>query len=99
MNNTPEGYIKEAAALKYSPGKDSAPKVIAVGKGELAEKLIEKADENNIPVYRNNKLAHTLSMLDLGQEIPFELYEVVAEILVFVGNLDKSYGEIYGNSE
>lgn len=88
--------IKEAAALKYSPEKDSAPKIIALGKGEAAEKILETAQENNVAIYQDAELAHTLNRLKIGDEIPPELYEVVAEVLVFISNLDRSYGEKYG---
>ncbi len=80
--------IKQAIALEYEP-EDAAPKVIASGRGILAEKIIEKAKEANIPVHKDNKLAETLSRLEIGDVIPPELYEVVAEILVFVDQMDK----------
>ena len=80
--------IRQAVALAYDPGED-APKVLAAGKGLLAEKIIEKAKEADIPVHRDDKLADTLSRLDIGDMIPPELYEVVAEILVFVDAMDK----------
>lgn len=85
--------IKQVAALKYSPDDNSAPQIIGLGKGETAEKILEKARENNIPIYKDDELASTLNAFDIGDEIPPELYEVVAQILVFVGNIDKSYGE------
>ncbi|AOZ96308.1 flagellar biosynthesis protein [Butyrivibrio sp. INlla18] len=80
---------KTAVALGYDPNEDGAPKVIASGKGALAEKIIEKAKENKIPVHEDDKLADTLSRLEIGEMIPPELYEVVAEILVFVDAMDK----------
>ena len=80
--------IKQAIALSYDPD-DDAPKVIASGKGALAERIIEKAQEAYVPVHRDDKLADTLSRLDIGDMIPPELYEVVAEILVFVDAMDK----------
>lgn len=80
--------IKQAIALEYDPA-DEAPKVIATGRGILAEKIIEKAEENNVPVHRDDKLADTLSRLEIGEMIPPELYEVVAEILLFVDTMDK----------
>jgi flagellar biosynthesis protein len=80
---------KTAVALGYDPNEDGAPKVIASGKGALAEKIIEKAKENKIPVHEDDKLADTLSRLEIGKMIPPELYEVVAEILVFVDAMDK----------
>lgn len=79
---------KTAVAIAYNPG-ETAPKIIATGKGHLAERIIEKAKEDNIPFYRDDKLAKTLSKLEIGDMIPPELYEVVAEILVFVDGMEK----------
>lgn len=81
--------IKTAVALGYDPNEDGAPKVIASGRGALAEKIIEQAKDNKIPVHEDDKLAETLSRLEIGEMIPPELYEVVAEILVFVDAMDK----------
>lgn len=83
-NNKP----KQAVALSYDPAED-APKVIASGRGVLAERIIEKAKEAEVPIHRDDKLADTLSRLEIGEMIPPELYEVVAEILVFVDAMDK----------
>ena len=80
--------VRQAVALAYKP-EDDAPTVIASGKGALAERIIEKAQEAAVPVHRDDKLADTLSRLDIGDMIPPELYEVVAEILVFVDAMDK----------
>ena len=85
--------LKQAIALEYDPS-DAAPRVIASGRGILAEKIIEKARESDVPVHRDDKLADTLSRLDIGDMIPPELYEVVAEILVFVDPMDKIKGKI-----
>lgn len=79
---------RQAVALSYDP-EDDAPKVIASGKGALAERIIEKAKEAQVPLHRDDKLADTLSRLEIGDMIPPELYEVVAEILVFVDGMDK----------
>lgn len=79
---------KQAIALEYDPD-DAAPKVIASGKGKIAEKIIEEAKKENIAVHQDGKLAETLSKLEIGDMIPPELYEVVAEILVFVDAMDK----------
>lgn len=84
---------KQAIALSYDPSED-APKVIASGRGLLAERIIEKANEYDVPVHRDDKLADTLSRLEIGDMIPPELYEVVAEILVFVDAMDKLKGKI-----
>jgi len=91
--------VKQAIALGYDPNEDNAPKVIASGKGILADKIIEKAKEENIPVHQDNKLADTLSRLDIGEMIPPELYEVVAEILVFVDAMDKIRSRDRGGSD
>jgi len=91
----PKKEIKHATALQYSPGTNVAPKVVASGKGEIAERIIEKAKENDVPIYQDTNLAKTLSALGIGDEIPPEIYEVVAEILIFIGSVDKSYGERY----
>lgn len=85
--------IKQAAALQYSPDTDRAPKIIATGKGEVAQRIIDKANESNVPVYKDANLANTLSSLSIGDEIPPEIYDVVAEILLFIGNVDKYYGD------
>ena len=87
--------IKQAIALSYDP-EDNAPRVIASGKGVLAERIIEKAQEAAVPVHRDDKLADTLSRLEIGDMIPPELYEVVAEILIFVDSMDKLKGKIKG---
>ena len=79
---------KTAVALAYMPG-DAAPKILATGKGAIAEKIIENAKEADVPFYKDDKLADTLSKLEIGDMIPPELYEVVAEILVFVNDMDK----------
>ena len=78
---------KIAVALGYEPS-DDAPKIIASGHGYLADKIIEKAKEENIPLHKDIKLAKTLSKLEIGEMIPPELYEVVAEVLVFVDRID-----------
>ena len=79
---------KQAIALAYDPA-DTAPRILATGKGALAEKILEKAKESDVPVYQDEKLAKTLAKLEIGDAIPPELYEVVAEILVFVDDMDK----------
>lgn len=85
--------VKTAVALAYEVG-DTAPKILATGKGELAERIIEKGKESNVPLYKDNKLANTLSKLEIGDAIPPELYEVVAEILVFVDDMDRLRSKI-----
>lgn len=79
--------IKTAVALGFEPG-DQAPKIIATGQGHLAEKIIEQARQEHIPLHHDSKLAETLSRLDFGDYIPPELYEAVVEVLMFVDKVD-----------
>ncbi len=74
----------KAVALHYDKDLDNAPKIVAKGKGVLAEKIIELARKNDIPVYEDTDLIEILSKLDLGQEIPPELYKLIAEVLVYI---------------
>ena len=90
-----ENKVKQAIALEYDPS-DQAPRVVASGRGILAEKIIETAKESDVPIHRDDKLADTLSRLEIGEMIPPELYEVVAEILVFVDSMDKIKGKMKG---
>ena len=85
-DNNPQD--KTAVAVAYEPG-DRAPKILATGKGAVAEKIIETAKEHHVPTHKDGKLADTLSKLKIGDMIPPELYEVVAEVLVFVDRMDK----------
>jgi len=84
-----------AAALKYEPEIDHAPQISALGKGVIAENIIRIAKEANIPVYRDEKLVETLNRLRIGDEIPKELFEVVAEVLVYISKTDTEYGSKY----
>lgn len=82
-----------AIALSYD-SKEEAPRIIASGKGYLADKIILQAQESGIPLHKDAPLAQTLSKLEIGEAIPPELYEVVAEILVFVDNMDRIKGKV-----
>ena len=84
---------KQAVALEYDPS-DIAPRILAIGKGQVAERIIETAKKEDIPIHRDEKLAKTLSKLEIGDTIPPELYEVVAEVLVFVDRLEKIRGKL-----
>ncbi|MCR4842076.1 MAG: EscU/YscU/HrcU family type III secretion system export apparatus switch protein [Eubacterium sp.] len=85
--------VKTAVALTYEPGS-AAPTILATGKGHLAERIVEQGLKSDVPFYKDNKLADTLSRLEIGDAIPPELYEVVAEILVFVDSMDKLRGKL-----
>jgi len=80
---------KKVAALKYKPNEDAAPKVVAKGSGWLADKILEVARENRIPLKEDRQLVEVLSAIDLNREIPPELYKAVAEILAFVYRMTK----------
>jgi flagellar biosynthesis protein len=81
----------QATALGYEPGKDVAPRVLATGKGAVAEKIITLAQENNIPIREDPVLAAALATVDLNETIPPELYKVVAEILAYVYRIRLKY--------
>lgn len=87
-SNLPRRPIKKVAAIKYD-ANDDAPKVIAKGKGIVADNILERAEKENLPIYKDEKLADTLTKLDIGDYIPPELYKVIAEIMIFVSDLDK----------
>jgi flagellar biosynthesis protein len=78
----------KAVALKYDGKKDRAPRVVAKGRGRIAEKIIEIAKENNVPLYEDKNLVPILEALDLETDIPPELYRAVAEVLAFIYRLN-----------
>ncbi|QGG47509.1 EscU/YscU/HrcU family type III secretion system export apparatus switch protein [Heliorestis convoluta] len=78
-----------AAAISYDDSKDQAPKIIAQGKGQLAAKIIEMAKEKNIPVQEDALLVENLIDMDLGENIPPQLYLVIAEILLMLEEMEK----------
>lgn len=91
MKNSKPEKMKEATAIRYSPEIGKAPVIVAMGKGETAVKIIETAKKNDVPLYQDSTLAHVLGAMNPGDEIPPELYEVVAQILVFVSKVDESF--------
>lgn len=66
----------------------------ASGRGYLADKIIDVAKEENVPIHKDEKLARSLSVLDIGEYIPQELYSIVAEVLVFVDDMDKIQSKV-----
>jgi len=80
----------QAVALKYQPHSDPAPRVVAKGKGKLAEKIIEIARAHHVHIQNDPDLIEVLAQLDLDAEIPPDLYAVVAELLSFVYSLNRS---------
>ncbi|MDV3503229.1 EscU/YscU/HrcU family type III secretion system export apparatus switch protein [Marinobacter sp. M-5] len=85
-----------AVALKYD-GK-TAPTIAATGTHELAEEIIRIAREHNVPLYENPELASILARLDLNEEIPETLYQIIAEILAFAFNLQGKTPEDAGKA-
>lgn len=85
--------IKEVVALKYDG--EGAPKVTAKGKGEIAKQILAIAEAHNIPLYQDEHLSALLSKVNLGDEIPEQLYAAVARVIRFVFELNKEkYREI-----
>lgn len=75
---------KAAVAVRYDPEKETAPRVIAKGKGQIAEKIMELAREHGIPIYQDRDLVEMLAAVELFDEVPPHLYAAVAEVLVWV---------------
>ena len=78
----------KAVALGYNPEQDQAPRVLAVGQGEIAQRILKLAQDCDIPIHRDAALVERLAILDLNTEIPPELYQIVAELLIFLYRLD-----------
>lgn len=79
----------EAVALSYQQNLADAPKVVAKGRGKIAEAIVEKAKQNQIPIQEDPSLVQLLSELNLNQSIPEELYQAVAEVFAFIYQTDK----------
>ncbi len=80
---------KKAVVLRYDRDRDNAPRLVAKGYGELAERIIEVAKEKKIPVVEDKELTEALLSVDVYEEIPSVLYEAVARVLVFVSRVKK----------
>ena len=83
---------QKAVALKYNMQQDTAPRVIAKGKGHVAEHILATAQKNSIPVYQNKTLVNMLMALEIDREIPPELYKTIAEVMAYVYKMDKEKG-------
>jgi flagellar biosynthesis protein len=90
MSTSPTDQPREAVALRYDGEGGSAPELVAKGKGEIAEAILSSARANGVPVREDADLLELLSACDLGQEIPTELYAVVAELLTYLYRLNGS---------
>ena len=83
---------RKAVALRYDMERDTAPRVIAKGKGHVAEHILAAAQKNSIPVYQNKTLVNMLMALEIDREIPPDLYKAVAEVMAYVYKMDKDKG-------
>lgn len=81
--------LKKAGALRYQTQKEQAPRLVAFGTGYLAEKILQVAAENDVPLYHDQELISLLESVEIGSEIPQELYFAVAEILAFVYSISQ----------
>lgn len=84
---------KKAVALKYDQMKHQAPRVTASGKGIVAENILEKAEEYEIPIVEDPSLVELLSQLNINDTIPEELYEVVAEVFAYIYKVDQHFSK------
>lgn len=82
---------KEAVALSYDPLTSSAPKVIAKGQGKIAENILNKAKENNIPIQEDPSLVEILGQLNIDESIPEELYKAVSEVFAYIYQVDREH--------
>jgi flagellar biosynthesis protein len=89
LSDVSPGKKRHAIAIKYDVEKGRAPKIMATGKGNIADMILQVAEENKVPFYEDSSLSDLLSKLELDAEIPAELYTLVAEVLAFVYQLDK----------
>lgn len=92
--NLNKDIIPKAVALKYDILKDSAPKIIAKGKGTTASNIIKVAKENNIPIKKDEDLIELLSQIDIDKEIPDSMYKAVAEIFSFIYDLSNNKNKL-----
>lgn len=89
---------KKVAALSYD-FEDSAPRIVAKGVGLVAQNILQEAQKHNIPVYEDENLAKMLTQLEIGDHIPPELYEIVAQILIFITDIDYLQEQVKANEK
>jgi flagellar biosynthesis protein len=99
QRRTPRGSAKEpggpvAVALDYDAPRDAAPRVVAKGRGEIAQRIVDLARQNGVAVRKDADLAELLSALELDQEIPVEAFAAVAEILSYIYRANGRLGEV-----
>ncbi len=86
--------ISVAAAVEYHGARDQAPRLTAKGRGAIAEKIIELAQKHKVPIRKDPSLVEILSRLDIGEEIPPELYRAVAEIFAFLYKMNEKHRDL-----
>ena len=79
--------MKKAVALRYNAKKENAPKVVAKGQGEIAKRIIKIAEENELPIKKDEDLVELLTKIEIDKEIPSNLYKAVAEVFSFIYNV------------
>ncbi len=89
FEDVPGALEKKAVALKYEPGKDEAPRVVAKGRGRLAELILELAKKHGIPIKEDSELLEQLYRLEVESQVPPELYEAVAVVLAWAYRLNR----------
>lgn len=95
MSHSDQEYRKGALALGYDLKKNEAPKLIAKGFGEIAEKIIKIAQQNKIVIHNDRLLFDSLYRLEIGEEIPVKMYQVIAELLAYVYRMNSQYKRGY----
>ena len=89
--------MKKAVALRYDTTKENAKKVVGKGQGKIAERIIKIAEENELPIKKDEDLVELLTKIDVDKEIPNNLYKAVAEVFSFIYNITnkKEVEEVY----
>lgn len=92
---------KEAVALSYNPSVSDAPKVVAKGKGKIAENILAEAAAHNVPIQEDASLLELLGQLDIEETIPEELFQAVSEVFAYIYQIDRAYeqNKYISNSE
>ena len=86
---TSDKQQKKAAALRYDQAREKAPRVVAKGRGKMADRIVAAAREHGVPMVEDRNLVQMLDVLDMEAEIPAELYQAVAEVLAFVYRMNR----------
>lgn len=94
MREKDDNFRKKAAALRYDHGRDQSPRVVAKGRGKIAEKIVELANQHQVPLVADPNLVQMLEALELNVAIPRQLYHAVAEVLAFIYRLNRPRNNI-----